>query len=93
MLFTWLSAVMPVIASSAKIDLVIALVGVARGALHAELRRNAADYNRREPSAAQLQIKISPVERAPLPLQDHNVAGLAVKLGNQFAPIRRQRAK
>ena len=40
-----------------------------------------------EAASAQLQVEISAVERAPLTLQDDNVAGLAVELGNQLAPI------
>src|ERR1035441_6185113 len=76
-----------------KNQLVAAFVGVARRALHAELGGDAADHNRREAATAELQVEIGAVERAPLALQNHNVARLLIELGNQLTPIRRERAK
>src|SRR5208337_4733073 len=68
-----------------------ALVGVAGRAFNAEGGSDAAKDNDREAAAVQLQFEIGAVECAPLTLEDNKIVGLAIELGNEFAPIGRKR--
>src|SRR5208337_2552077 len=68
-----------------------ALVGIAGRAFNAEGGSDAAKDNDREAAAVQLQFEIGAVECAPLTLEDNKIVGLAIELGNEFAPIGRKR--
>ena len=57
-------------------DVVAQLPRVARGRFHADRRRDAGQHDGPDAAAAQLQVQLGAVERAPLALQDVDVAGL-----------------
>src|SRR5690242_2614795 len=71
-------------------DFVAALPRIARGRFHAEVRGDSAEHDCFDAAAAQLQIEIGSVERAPLPLADEDVALARAELRNDVAPIGRE---
>src|SRR6202035_2132527 len=54
-------------------QLVTALVGLTRRRFHANLSRNAAQYDRADTASTQLQVQLGAVERAPLSLDRKSV--------------------
>ncbi len=83
------SAVRAEVASSREHLVVAALERVAGGALHPDVGSDPAQDDGVHAATPQLQIQLSAVEGAPLPLGEHEVTRLPVHFGYQFGPVRR----